>query len=113
MIIHEQRSKKTSSIWFDAAVVDNGDGTVTIPATTFWIAGDSYELADYTATVDDKPFDIYIEKSNNGGADYVLDFVGEPDAAPFGSGQPAAKVVWRNHSTDTSIHILRSISNAS
>ena len=113
MIIHEQRSKKTSSIWFDAAVVDNGDGTVTIPATTFWIDGDSYELAGYTATVDDdKPFDIYIEKSN-GGADYVLDFVGEPDAEPFGSGQPAAKVVWRNHSTDTSIHILRSISNAS
>ena len=66
-----QRSHQ-SRTWFDAAVVDNGDGTLAIAASTFWLHDTPYQLAAYTPTVGSGPFRIYIENVG-GAADYLLD----------------------------------------
>lgn len=106
MTTHQQKSSH-KQVWFDADVVDNGNGTITIPATTFWLRGTAYSLAEYTPTVGTGMFHLFIEKDGSS-ADYYLDTTGTPEPATFGLGIGSPMVAWRDYTGDA-IHILRSV----
>lgn len=109
MQIHPQRSAQ-SRLWFDAEVTDNGNGTITIPATSFWLHGAEYELTEYAPDVGAGPFRIWVEKTS-GGADYLLDTTGYAEPESFGAGTGSPLVVWRDEAGGD-IHVLRSVSDA-
>ncbi len=100
-----------ASVWFDAAAVDNGDGTITIPATSFWLRGAEYPLGVYTTpNVGADPFRIFIERAADG-VDYLLDTTGLATPASFGPHLGAPVVVWRDVA-EGPIEVLRSVPDA-
>ncbi len=106
----QQRGAR-ARIWFDAAAVDNGDGTITIPATAFWLQGAEYPLAAYTTpNVGTDPFRIFVEDAA-GGVDYLLDTTGMATPASFGMHLGAPLVVWRDVAGGP-IEVLRSVPDA-
>ena len=109
MVIHEQRSDHART-WFDADVVDNGDGALTIPAASFWLHGEEHELAEYRPVVGTGPFRVFVEKAG-ASADYLLDLTGEAGAVSFGAGIGAPLVAWRDQAGGE-IHVLRSVPDA-
>tara|TARA_Y100000310_G_scaffold298911_1_gene333298 strand:- start:2843 stop:3175 length:333 start_codon:yes stop_codon:yes gene_type:complete len=109
MQIHTQRSTREKT-WFDAEVVDNGDGTLTIPASSFWVAGVEYPLDAYSPSVGTSAFRISVEQVGND-ADYLLDLTGAADPVGFGPGIDAALIVWRD-ADGGDVHVLRSVDHA-
>ncbi len=110
VVICEQRSDR-SRAWFDADVVEHGDGTFTVPAATFWRGGQACPLAAYTPRVGRQSFWLWIEADGAGGADYLLDLTGDAEPASFGPGHGAHLAAWRD-GADGAIHVLRSVSDA-
>lgn len=105
MIPHESKAEKVRHPFFDLAVVDNGDGTISIPAGKFYIQGQGYDLA----AVENEPFPdgarLFVEKAQ-GRADYFLDTTGHAVPVSFGPNLEAILVVWNEGGE---IHCLRSV----
>ena len=111
MILHPQVSDQTK-VFYDLAIVDNGDGTLTIPAGTCWVDGREYALPAYTPTVGTAPFRLYLKKDGVG-ADYLLDTLlldwdMNTDPRSFRPGLGVPRICWRDTPTGE-VHVLRSV----
>ena len=104
--VHPQRSDH-NRIWFDLAVADNQDGTLSVPGGSFWVQGKQYSLSAYRPNVGTGAFRLWVEKTSSG-ADYLLDLTQEAQPVGFGEGVGAALVAWRD-SPGGEIHLLRSV----
>ena len=109
MIEHLQASDN-SRLYYNAAIVDNGNGTLSIPATTFWLLGAPFQLQAYTPTIGSGPFRLWIE-ADGGSVDYFLDLTLEGPPQSLGPGVGSHIVAWRDSSADQ-IHVLRSVPHA-
>ena len=104
--IHPQRSDH-QRIWFDLAVADNQDGTLSVVGGNFWVQGKQYSLAAYRPNVGSGAFRLWVEKTASG-ADYLLDLTQEAQPVGFGEGVGAMLVAWRD-TQGGEIHLLRSV----
>ena len=106
MKLHKQISDR-SRVWFDLVVVDNGDGTLSIPAGSCWVHGFQYALSTYSPNLGSSQFRLWVEQTE-GGADYLLDLTMEALPQSFGEGIGAILVAWKDAPADQ-VHVLRSI----
>ena len=105
MVVHKQKADKTRHVFWDRAVTDNGDGTISIDVGEFYVQGAEHELGAVVAEPFPNGSRLFVEKD---GIDtgYLLDTTGEATPVSFGDGIGAVLVVWNKNNE---IHHPRSI----
>lgn len=86
-------------MFYTPTIVDNGNGTLSIPSGFLWLHGKSFNIAAYDPNIGSGAFALWVEKTLSG-VDYLLDLTLYAEPVSLGQNVGALKVAWRDRSVD-------------
>lgn len=106
--VHPQVAQEGTT-FVNVHAIEQSEGTVRIDEGTVFIGGRNYQLPAYTTPViGDGPFSVWIERTGDTMADYLVDLTGYAIPKSFGENIGAVKLIWRDRKGDD-IHVLQSV----